>query len=345
VKELSGTWKQIAGTTSGYGHKLLTLVSDALVVAGGTQPLPQGAPPKPSQPESQPQPHPKGKGTQPPLPKPAQGDPAKNNPATKHRKKKGPQGQPVIQIAVDIPQTLLEYFAGYDAGGITDEDWERAAKDLKCEAEVLKAFAEVESGGRLSFWRLNKGDGANVPAILYERHYFSQLTGHKFDDSHPDLSWPTGYRKKKLLHQSDKKMSDGKVDEDDIYGDYASAYLRLINAYRLNPDAALKSCSWGKFQIMGANYAACGVQRISEFVTLMCKSEADQIDLICSFIRNKPAAWKNPRNKSLGKKISLWDAVKTKNWQAIALNYNGPGYKTYEYDTKLERAYEKYKKA
>ena len=43
------------------------------------------------------------------------------------------------------------------------------------------------------------------------------------------------------------------------------------------------------------------------------------------------------RNKS-----RLWTAVKTKDWQAIALNYNGPGYKTFSYDTKLKAAYEKF---
>lgn len=101
----------------------------------------------------------------------------------------------------------------------------------------------------------------------------------------------------------------------------------------------------GKFQIMGANFELCGARDINEFVAKMCGSEATQIGLLASFIRRKPRSWKDPKNKALGKEISLWDAVKTKNWAAIAFNYNGPGYKTYSYDTKLKNAYEKQKKS
>lgn len=207
---------------------------------------------------------------------------------------------------------------------------------------MLKAFAEVESGGRSSFWRLNKSDGAFIPAILYERHYFSDKSHHKYDATHPDISWLTGYRKRTLLGQDDKKMPDGIVEATDIYSDYSSSYLRLINAYRLDPDAALMACSWGKFQIMGANFALCGQSDVVKFVDMMCASEASQIELVAEFIQRKPRAWKNPRNKALGLEISLWDAVKTKDWAAIAFNYNGSGYRTYSYDTKLKAAYEKH---
>lgn len=45
-----------------------------------------------------------------------------------------------------------------------------------------------------------------------------------------------------------------------------------------------------------------------------------------------------PRAAPLGKEVSLWEAVKTKNWQAIALNYNGPDYKTCGYEKNLQAA-------
>jgi hypothetical protein len=183
-----------------------------------------------------------------------------------------------------------------------------------------------------------------VPAILYERHYFSRLTRGVHDQDHPDVSWPTGYRKKAQLGQDDKRMHDKRVDADDVYSDYASSYLRLIRAFRLDPEAALKSCSWGKFQIMGDNFKLCGEQSIESFVEKMCTSEHAQVGLIAEFIRRKPQAWKNPKNRTLGKEISLWEAVKTKNWRAIAFNYNGPSYETYAYHTKLEQAYESFKK-
>ena len=76
-----------------------------------------------------------------------------------------------------------------------------------------------------------------------------------------------------------------------------------------------------------------------------CTSDAGQIELLAGFIQNKLSAWKSPKNKKLGKEVSLWEAVKTKNWRAIAFNYNGPAYETHAYHTKLEQAYEQYKKA
>jgi hypothetical protein len=342
VQDLTGAWRQVARTASGIGHKLLTLVSDALVVEGQTRERPQGADPKPTPPNPPPKTEPQGK-KQPAVPKPPPGTPSKNNPAAKAHPTKGPKGEPVLKIGVDIPQDLLNFFAQYEGGAISEADWETAAESIECEPAVLKAISVVESGGRSSFWRLNKGDGAHIPAVLFERHFFSRLTGRRFDQSHPDISWPVGYRKKDRQGKADKKMSDGKVDADDVYDDFASAYLRLIQAYRLDPNAALRACSWGKFQILGDNYSLCGSISAEEFVESMCRSELAQIRLICEFIRNKPKAWKNPRNKKLGKEMSLWDAVKTRNWSAIAFNYNGPDYKTYSYDIKLKAAYEKHK--
>ena len=344
IKDLQGQWQNVCNQTSDFGHKLITLVSSSVVVKGETEKHPQAAPARPEMPPV-PKSAPEKTGKQPPPPPTASGAPSKNNPAVKTKTAKGKHGQSIVQISVDIPQGLTDLFNNYVGGEITQEQWKETAKKIDCEPEVLRAIAEVESGGRIAFWRLNKADGANIPAILYERHYFSKATQHKYDKDHPDLSWPTGYRKKDRLGKKDTKMSDGQVDVDDIYGDYASAYLRLINAYRLDPDAALKSCSWGKFQIMGDNHAMCGEDKLRNFVKKMCTSEDAQIGLLAEFIRQKPRAWKDRKNKALGKEISLWDAVKTKDWAAIAFNYNGPGYKTYGYDTKLKNAYDKYKKS
>lgn len=343
VRDLEGNWRVVCQTASDYGHKLLTLVSGAIVIKGDTEKHPSAASTKPTVAD---RPSPTSKGTvQPGSPPQATGLPSKNNPAVKTKKAKAKQGQSIIQVAVEIPQGVLDLFAKYEGGDITEVQWKEVADGIGCEPEVLKAIAQVESGGRNAFWRLNSVGGANVPALLYERHYFSKETGGAYDKEHPDISWPTGYRKKSRLGEKDKKMSDGKIDADDVYGDYSSAYLRFINAYRLDANAALKSCSWGKFQIMGANFGLCGALNVKIFVEKMCTSDATQIGLLAEFIRNKPQSWKDAKNKKLGKEISLHEAVKTKNWAAIAFNYNGPGYKTYDYDTKLKAAYDRTKKS
>lgn len=341
VQDALGAWQRAHSTVSGYGHKLITLVSDAIVVKAQIEPHPMGAPLVPAKPK----PATATATTQAAPPVKPQGAASKNNPAVKTKKSKGPQGQPIIKIGVELPDELLSYFHQFTGGEITKQQWHDAAENLKCEPEVLMAIAKVESGGRSAFWRLNQGDGAHIPAILYERHYFSHLTGGKYDQDHPDISWPVGYRKKSLLGSSDQKMHDHKVEATDVYSDYATSYLRLVNAYRLDAEAALKSCSWGKFQIMGANFELCGVDTIKVFVGTICKSELGQIQLLSGFIQRKPQAWKNPKNKKLGKEISLWDAVKIKDWKAIAFNYNGPGYATYSYDSQLHKAYESYKSA
>ena len=145
------------------------------------------------------------------------GVPSKNNPAVTTKTGKGPQGMPTIVIGVDLPKGLTDHFDYFKGGDITAEDWENLARRLECEPEVLQAIAKVESGGHSAFWRLMDGQGGHVPAILYERHYFSRLTGGRYDKDHPDISWPVGYRTRKHLGEEDQKMHDGRVDDDDIY--------------------------------------------------------------------------------------------------------------------------------
>lgn len=46
-------------------------------------------------------------------------------------------------------------------------------------------------------------------------------------------------------------------------------YGRLITAYRIDEEAAFKTCSWGRFQIMGFNYRAAGFDSIEAFVKML----------------------------------------------------------------------------
>lgn len=305
VQDMQGQWIKVCQATSDYGHKLITLVSGALVFNGATQEHPKNAPAKPeSEGERQ-----AGK---------ASGKAEKNNPSVKTKKTKGKHGQAVIQISVDIPEGQQRLFDLYKNDPIKEEDWVQTAKDLECDVAVLKAIAEVETKGA-AFWRINAVDGKQVPSILFERHWFSRLTKHTHDKTHPDISGPAFTSKKD-------------ADAADRYGSYATSYLRLMNAYRVDPEAALASCSWGKFQIMGGEYQNCGLKNAELLAMRVCASESGQIKLLAAFIMNKAGG-------------KLWAAVKTKNWSQIALYYNGGGYKKNAYDTKMELAYEKYKKA
>src|SRR5713101_2260435 len=94
------------------------------------------------------------------------------------------------------------------------------------------------------------------PKILFERHIFSRLTGHKFDADDPDVSQPS---------------SGG-------YGPGgAHQYERLAAAIQLDRTAALQSASWGLGQIMGENSKVAGFAKVEDMVTSMVASEDNQL--------------------------------------------------------------------
>jgi hypothetical protein len=170
---------------------------------------------------------------------------------------------------------------------------EAAATKLKCQVAAVRAVIDVESrGGFLA-------DGR--PKILFERHYFSRLTGHRFDGAHPDISNPK-------------------------WGGYkggAAEYDRLGRAVNLDREAALRSASWGAFQIMGDNCKACGFATGEDFVKAMVSGEPAQLDAFVSFV----------------KKNGLDDELIRCDWAGFARGYNGPAYKANKYDEKLKAAY------
>jgi len=181
---------------------------------------------------------------------------------------------------------------------LTEQDYINAAKELGCEVAAIKAVASVE--GRGSGF-LPSGE----PKILFERHKFYKFTNGAFAQSNPDLCsrTPGGYGKESEQHK------------------------KLQRAVALNRDAALMSCSWGAFQVMGEHWKTLGYSSIQDFVNKMYRSEADHLD---SFVRYIKA-------------FALTNHLRNKNWAAFAKGYNGPGYKANNYDVKMATAYNKYK--
>ena len=146
----------------------------------------------------------------------------------------------------------------YTGEKITADDYIIAASQLNCEVAAIKAVAQTESprGAFQDFL------GKKMPSILYERHYFKRLTGGKYNKSHPILSGPRGN-----------------------YGLYSAQYKKLLEAMSLDEEAALKSCSWGKFQIMGANYKNCGYSNVKEMIKELVKNEKIQLIQFVNFIK------------------------------------------------------------
>lgn len=93
--------------------------------------------------------------------------------------------------------------------------------------EAIKAVAMAETGATGSYFSFLDWD--QVPAILYERHDFHRITGRTHSTRNPEVSGA--------------KRGN--------YGRYSAQYRKLLQARPLNSDAALRSASWGRFQIHG----------------------------------------------------------------------------------------------
>lgn len=180
---------------------------------------------------------------------------------------------------------------------LNDTDYKQAADLLGVELAVIRAVVEVEAAGAGFL-----ADGR--PKILFERHWFYQLTALPVSKTRPDLSnpQPGGYL--------------GGVREWD----------RLNSAIAFDRTAALKSASWGLGQVMGFNYKLAAYEDVEEFVKAMYLSEGKQLEAMMNFIKNQ----------------NLAKALRDRDWVAFARRYNGPQYWRNQYDKKLAAAYAKY---
>jgi hypothetical protein len=122
---------------------------------------------------------------------------------------------------------------------ITRDELLSVVDSLGLKVPELLALIEVET----------KGSGFlpdRRPRILFERHVFSRLTGHRFDAEYSDISAPTpgGYK------------------------GGAAEYPRIERAVALDPVAAFESASWGVGQIMGFNFNCAGYTSIEEMTSM-----------------------------------------------------------------------------
>lgn len=183
---------------------------------------------------------------------------------------------------------------------LTEQDYKEAAQFLGCDVPTIKAVAKVES--------LNSGFYRNgEPKILFEGHIFHKLTNGKYSTSeNADISYPKWKTRYYRYNQ----------------------HKRLQKAVKLDRDAALKSASWGKFQIMGFNHKLAGFNTLQEFVNAMYRSEKEHLKAFVNYVKNR----------------HLDDELRNHDWVRFAYYYNGPGFAKNRYDEKLAYWYDYYKK-
>jgi hypothetical protein len=190
---------------------------------------------------------------------------------------------------------------------ITDQQFKQAAKSLNCDAAVIKAVNQVESSGNGFL-----PDGRSK--ILFEGHIFwKQLIAAGIDPkplqkANKDILYPVwNLETVRPLYKMDQ-------------------YQRLEKAKKINETAALMSASWGAFQIMGFNFKACGEASVQDFVAAQ-QDEFNQLQCFCNYIQS----------------THLDVNLQHLDWKGFARAYNGPEYAKNLYDTKLAKAYAKFK--
>lgn len=184
---------------------------------------------------------------------------------------------------------------------LTEQDFEDAATELGCDVAAIKAVCKVEAS-RGGF----NPDGS--PVTLFEGHKFHGFTDGRYDKGFPHLSHPKWTRQH--------------------YGkNWQAEQSRLQQAMALDRDQALKSASWGKFQIMGFNHKLAGFDSIQQFVNAMYAGEREHLMAFVAFVRS----------------ACLVDEIKRRDWTGFARGYNGSAFAENKYHLKLAEAYNQFK--
>lgn len=108
----------------------------------------------------------------------------------------------------------------------------------------------------------------------------------------------------------------------------AQEWKAFNDAFAIDANAAMESTSIGLMQVMGFHYKLLGFKTVGAMWDFAKESEANQVELAIRFIKSN---------------AKLERAVILKDFPTVAFYYNGSGYKKYNYDTRLLRAWMKYK--
>lgn len=223
-------------------------------------------------------------------------------------------------FAGDTQRVLSTYI---DKRFLTEQDYKDAAFELSCPVEHVKGVTVVESKG--AGFLLG---GRNV--ILFERHIFYSRLNKMMREDPAVLA---EVEIKLGVQGIDKVQAFLLANFSDIYNSKTGGYKgtvgwvdyeweRYEKAASINARAAALSASYGLFQIMGFNYhLMAGFSSVEEMVDAFDESERNQLMGFCKFIKANP---------------NLIKAIRSGDWLAFALGYNGPAQKGY--DIKLKNA-------
>jgi len=193
---------------------------------------------------------------------------------------------------------------------LSEDDYRKVAQELGVETAVIKAVVDIEAG------KAHQGFSApGSPLINFDLSIYRQMAPRH------------GVSLKKARKKSPVIFARPDVAR---YGSYQKAQrARLDAACGIDSVSALESTFWGMFQIGGFNWRKCGTESVQEFVSLMSRSERDQLELFARFISAN----------------GMLEALRQKKWLQFALKYNGPKARARGYHKRLSAAYKRHKKA
>jgi len=193
---------------------------------------------------------------------------------------------------------------------LSEKDYVEFANAFDLEVPIVKAVQEVESRGS-GFLKDNR------PIILFEGHIFwRELKKRGFDPATMQKG-----NENILFPRFNRAFYEGNEKE----------YIRLEKARNIGKspkilEAALASCSWGMFQIMGFNYKLVDAFDVIDYVTKAKRSEAAHLQAFGEFIKS----------------TKLLKPLREKRWADFARGYNGRNFAVNQYDKRLKNAYLKH---
>jgi hypothetical protein len=175
---------------------------------------------------------------------------------------------------------------------LTNEDVRRAAERINVTPAHIWTVWDVEASG-------NPFIGGR-PTILFEPHRFARMTGGRFNESHPTVSYARWGARPYPRTQAER-------------------YDQLMLATSLDATAGLSAASYGGFQVLGENWRTLGYRNAFEFAYRQSLTVGHQMESFVKFLEVN----------------SLAGHLRNNNWASFARGYNGTGFRENRYDEKL----------
>lgn len=205
----------------------------------------------------------------------------------------------------------------------TKENYKVLAKELEAEEAAVYAVSKQESsgGGFMDY------DGEKVAKILYERHYmYNNLVEVKGESFANEQMNKNNY----LVNSVSGKYVYNSKGEKEANENIASRE-KLSLSRKIDENSALKSCSWGAFQIMGQFYSRL-YESPQDLEKAQDMCELQQIAYFKAYL--------------LRERIPALKALRKKNWEEFTFYYNGKDWErnNSHYPVNMKKYYEEYKK-